>query len=367
MLTQCPQCQTIYKISAAELGAARGYVECGECGTQFYALDRIADDPSFEAAASTTQTAAVEDALEVIETSDTPEQVPAESLPETNAQISLLPTSLEEDSPIDTDDPVEEVQDDVGIALQFAKSDEFDTTIELNPPDSAVSAAVNETSTLPAEEHAILFVEPELEERGPENSAEDDVEKIKTVSDPDDTNIDLDDVPPILHEEMMALSGAEKSRGGWAWGILALILLFGLATQAAWYFRAPLLAKYPALVEPATKICAELGCELQAVEPEQPIQLVSRDVRTHPRYENSLLVNASLINTGAETIEFPTVQLGLFDSTGTAMGIRQFAPNEYLDKSIDLVAGIPPGRSVHVVMELANTGDRATSFEFSFH
>ena len=48
MLTQCPQCQTIYQLGAAELSAARGYVECGECGYQFSALDRIADDPTFD-------------------------------------------------------------------------------------------------------------------------------------------------------------------------------------------------------------------------------------------------------------------------------------------------------------------------------
>ena len=48
MLTQCPQCQTIYQITASELAAANAFVECGECGSQFNALDRIADDPDFE-------------------------------------------------------------------------------------------------------------------------------------------------------------------------------------------------------------------------------------------------------------------------------------------------------------------------------
>ena len=48
MLTQCPNCQTIYQISAGELGAAKGFVECGECAKQFNALDRIADEPQFD-------------------------------------------------------------------------------------------------------------------------------------------------------------------------------------------------------------------------------------------------------------------------------------------------------------------------------
>ena len=49
MLTQCPRCETIYRLGAADLGAAQGFVECGECAKQFNALQRLADEPSLSA------------------------------------------------------------------------------------------------------------------------------------------------------------------------------------------------------------------------------------------------------------------------------------------------------------------------------
>ena len=49
MLTQCPRCETIYRLGAADLGAAQGFVECGECAKQFNALQRLGDEPNFSA------------------------------------------------------------------------------------------------------------------------------------------------------------------------------------------------------------------------------------------------------------------------------------------------------------------------------
>jgi hypothetical protein len=60
------------------------------------------------------------------------------------------------------------------------------------------------------------------------------------------------------------------------------------------------------------------------------------------------------------------IQLGLYGQTGEVLGIRRFEPQEYLDKSIDLAAGMPPNRPVYIVMEVAGVGGRAISFEFTF-
>ena len=45
MLTQCAACRAVYRLTAADLAAANGFVICGECETQFNALERLADDP----------------------------------------------------------------------------------------------------------------------------------------------------------------------------------------------------------------------------------------------------------------------------------------------------------------------------------
>jgi predicted Zn finger-like uncharacterized protein len=43
MYTQCPDCQTRFRVTAGALRAARGTVRCGRCGSAFDALERLSD------------------------------------------------------------------------------------------------------------------------------------------------------------------------------------------------------------------------------------------------------------------------------------------------------------------------------------
>ncbi|MDA1108049.1 MAG: zinc-ribbon domain-containing protein [Proteobacteria bacterium] len=45
MYTQCPLCDTQYRISAAELKAALGKVRCAHCQSVFNALSHLTDTP----------------------------------------------------------------------------------------------------------------------------------------------------------------------------------------------------------------------------------------------------------------------------------------------------------------------------------
>ncbi len=377
MLTQCPQCQTIYQLGAAELSAARGYVECGECGYQFSALDRIADDPTFDEKSplDAAPESPDESDLASTEAPEEPKSAPLISLVDEDPIVEPTAPELVDDQASDlAQDLLHDGQEQPELNASWQADPDpdtepqhdLDTTVELallDEPSGATEGSLTQPSaTLPPDEHEILFTEPDIAAEEALQSDEDQLDRELDA----ESQIDLDEVPPILQEELLALNGANKTPTRWYWSLFAAVLLIGLAIQGAWFYRQALLSQFPQAREPLNTLCDKIGCELQGVEPEEPIQLVSRDVRTHPRYQNALLVNASLVNSGAETTDFPTVQLGLFDNTGTAIGIRQFSPSEYLDKSIDIAAGIPPGRSVHVVMELANAGDRASSFEFSF-
>lgn len=46
MITACPACNRQFRIYAQQLSAARGMVQCGFCGEQFNALERLYDHPS---------------------------------------------------------------------------------------------------------------------------------------------------------------------------------------------------------------------------------------------------------------------------------------------------------------------------------
>ena len=44
MYTQCPDCGTVFRVSAAVLRTARGQVRCGVCDATFDALEYLTED-----------------------------------------------------------------------------------------------------------------------------------------------------------------------------------------------------------------------------------------------------------------------------------------------------------------------------------
>lgn len=302
MLTQCPKCETIYRLGAADLGSAQGFVECGECGERFNALERLADEPKFSAGQSPLASG---------------DGAAAPPLPDAKAG----PAS--------------------GPVFVLLDTDEATATIE---PAAA--------QTLSESEHAILFTDPGAE------FGEEPAEDIESV--------DLDEVPSILQAEVAALNRPRRERLRWLWMWLAILFTAGLTLQLAWVFRDRMLAALPDTRPLYVAACEQLGCRIEPPAATRAIELLSRDVRDHPQYLNTLLVNATLVSRSKTATAFPIIELGLYGHTGEVIGIRRFEPREYLDKSIDLAAGMPPNRPVTIVLEIAGVGRRAVSFEFTF-
>ena len=77
MYTQCPECSTVFRITAEALRMAQGDVRCGVCSAQFRALDSLSDTPVPEALEGTLSesTMTVEElpGNELIDLSTTPE------------------------------------------------------------------------------------------------------------------------------------------------------------------------------------------------------------------------------------------------------------------------------------------------------
>lgn len=178
--------------------------------------------------------------------------------------------------------------------------------------------------------------------------------------------INIDAVPAVLRADVERLVRRQRSGLVWAWSVLALLGASALLAQLAWNYRAPLLTRYPELRPVGEQLCTELGCRLDPPHDARAIELVARDVREHPHYARALLVNATLANRSAAVAAYPIIELGIYDNTGGVVGIRRFESNQYLDKSIDPTTGLAAGRTLYVVLEIAEVSARAASFEFKF-
>ncbi len=358
MLTQCPLCDTFFRLSAPQLRAARGMVRCGECDEVFNALDFLHEHipPSYKPPVLQAGTQPSE---------DTDDQTDADS-PIEDGELEVTEPDLGDDVETDYEDETEpeeslELEDEKaslgeepdGEIPPVETNISLDDFIQEEPQQLTLETDVQEQETDPTDPMDIL-IEP------PSSTSEDVMaEKLNLA--------DLDDLPEALREEIEADADTQGSVLGIVlWSVAIFLLLVGLAVQLSVSFQNEIEERLPASKAVYEKICVHLPCQTVLYQNPIAIKMVARDVRHHPRFRNTLLVNGTLVNESEQTVSFPVLQFELLDSTGTVIGVRQFQPAEYLDKSIDLDEGMPPGRPVHIVMEVLGASESAVSFEFSF-
>jgi len=226
---------------------------------------------------------------------------------------------------------------------------EFDYEPEENP----------EAEAEPGEEPEFVIPEKNKPEQArPEEANSDEIDTLSEF--PDEI---LGDIPDELRETLPVRRSLLATI---SWALGALLLLIIIVAQLAWFNRDELLLRYPQLDPIAKEICDRLQCEILRYKDISAIKLLNRDVRNHPLYEGSLLVNATMANK-SETIQpFPLIQLALFNPGGEVIGYREFKPDEYLDDSINIPAGMMPESPIHFVLEVSGPTEGAVSFEFHF-
>jgi len=164
-----------------------------------------------------------------------------------------------------------------------------------------------------------------------------------------------------------ALPVRVKRRGYWRtlslW-ILANICLMVLFVFQYSYFMRNQLANEPLLRAWLEKVCAVAECTLPLRQELDKIEIVSREVRSHPHAKNALLINATLVNKATFTQAFPRLRLRLSDVTGVVIAQRVFPPRLYLNDTVDIDKGLLPLTPVQLTLEIMDPGRNAVGFEF---
>jgi predicted Zn finger-like uncharacterized protein len=314
MFTDCLSCRRQFRVRASQLAEAEGLVQCGFCGKQFNALERLYDKPR---------------SLDLDETLE--KEIKSEP-------GFIIPETLEANDAVKIKQPDPKA---VSIANTFLKVAETELAQSEEAPIRADSeAAIAATGDTASET------------------------KVERASLPEDYEVD-DDYP--FAEE---LSGIEKQKTRPAFGLFwifgVLIFLLAGSAQLAWFNRDILISKYPQYLPQAKQICAYFDCTLVRYRNTSAIKLINRDVRVHPRYEDALLVNATITNLSTYSQRYPEILLSLFDAYGKVIAYRQVSASQYLDESIDIEAGMRSDSPIHFTLEMENVNSEAISFEFDF-
>jgi predicted Zn finger-like uncharacterized protein len=316
MFTVCPGCTRQFRIYAEHIAAASGQVRCGFCHEQFNALGRLHDEPLSN-----------ENILN---------------------NIQLAP-ELDPDLEVEPEFDIS-VNDEPGII--DSEHDVLITNNEVNV-DQELKTAIDEIGIISSVEEIKTGIKNEITE----NKASEPVEKELK-----ETHYEFPEAEEILVETQV--------KRGWIstvfWTTASLVALIAISLQLAWFNRDGVLMQYPQLKPHVKQICKELGCRVIRQRDARAIKLVNRDVRLHPDYQDTLLVNATMKNELYIPQPYPRVQLTLFDTSGALLGYREFAPSDYLDNSIEIDEGMPVDYPVHFVLEVSGPTAGAVSFEFRF-
>jgi hypothetical protein len=112
-------------------------------------------------------------------------------------------------------------------------------------------------------------------------------------------------------------------------------------------------------------LCAIMGCAIPPWREPDAFHLTSREVRPHPSAAGALLVSASFRNDARFAQPWPQLELSLANLEGDSLGLRRFAPREYLGAA-PASAFIGPGQSASLTLEVRDPGKRAVEFHFDF-
>ena len=428
-VTQCPHCQTSFRVTHHQLSVARGVVRCGHCLQVFNAAKQLLEQN--RAAANV---APVTPPPAVVEPVVAPEPLASEPPPVEKEDWAVTAQALDE---LDLDqelarlerrgEPAEARPDTQGAALQ-ARRDEpaadehadelFGTAADEphEPHEAYASTPVlldeqplapepgdrteptlggNLDLDLDDEPPAQRAAEPEPMQRFDEH--DDDVihEKGLSARDDDDTDLHLsarDPLEPLPGERLEPAFAAkperpsrkeplvdvvddplqlgwEKPRPNWGkrllWSFLTLLAAGLLAFQYVW-FHFDELARQDQYRPTFQQLCPMLGCQVPTRVDIGRIKSSNLVVRSHPDFKGALIVDAIIYNRAPFAQPFPLLELRFADLNGQLIASRRFKPSEYLSGELAGRGEMPSQTPIHIALDILDPGPKAVNYSLSF-
>jgi hypothetical protein len=148
-----------------------------------------------------------------------------------------------------------------------------------------------------------------------------------------------------------------------AWALVPALLLV-LVVQVLVADRTRLAAD-PAWRPRIVALCGVLRCSVPDWRQPSAFHVTAREMRPHPGAVGALLLSATFRNDAAFDQAWPLLQVQLANPEGEALGLRRFAPREYLGGDPSS-AHIASGQSATVSLAIMDPGKRAVSFDLAF-
>ena len=399
-VTQCPHCRTSFRVSSAQLAAARGVVRCGACMELFNALQQLSDEDKLRAREMETPaisparvpvqppppppTSSEDDTLWIhddldLDSLDLDEELAKLEREELELAHELLQLEQKQTQPALTDDeswPERPLKTEPAESLPQAVAP---VSKELPEPEITLSEAPREAATpstassQPALPQPTEWLEPsftEPDEAEPESAERSPIVNPAPAAQPLPRDKKDHDAPLFeLEDEPLHLDWEARRRpwGRWlGWGALNLLALLALAGQYVFYnFDA--LARQDQYRPWLEQLCPVVGCELPSRVDIEQIRSSNLVVRSHPDFTGALVVDAIIYNRASFAQPFPLLEIRFTDIGGQVLASRTFKPGEYLSGELAGQRQMPSQIPIHIALDILDPGTRAVSYSLAFH
>lgn len=400
-VTQCPHCQTSFRVNHAQLSVARGVVRCGSCLQVFNAAKQLLEQAGKEPVAPVVPA--------IVE-------APPPAEPRAISQKQWTAAELDLDS-LDLDEELARLeQREIQPTTEFTRHRE-DTlsarrdNAETEEPwsdslfsESAADRAQTEEEDLPEPEQvpnkpsrtepslSLEPVEPEDEATPPQLRLHDPLdtpvhhERLSATAS-DEHDDDLPSIEPLRKRRERSEPGVrtdvlqdltddplqldwQQRRSPWGrrlfWLLLIVLGAGALVGQyVAYHFDE--LARQDQYRPWFQQLCPQIGCTVPSKVDIAKIKSSNLVVRSHPEFNGALVVDAIIYNRAPFSQPFPLLELRFADLNGHLIASRRFKPGEYLSGDLEGMAEMPPQTPIHIALDILDPGAKAVNYSLSFH
>ena len=406
-VTQCPHCQTRFRVSHGQLNVARGVVRCGSCLQVFNAVRQLMEQRAAQTAAPEPELPAATETEPEPPRAISQKQWTAEELDLDNLDLDeelaklerreiqhTLPLGAErrqpgadrrqKDEPLSASRETVKAEEEKWAASLFSEPPEERAQVAEEEPQPSKAPATKQRTEPSMSRHTDeiddeppLHVAPEDDDIDPPftplTHAADEAEPQERLaprrkrpraesSVHDDLLQDLEDDPLHLYAQKRPSSLGRRL----LWILLVLIAAAGLAGQYIAY-QFDDLARQDAYRPWFQQLCPTLGCTVPSRVDIAHIKSSNLVVRSHPDFAGALVVDAIIYNRATFSQPFPLLELRFADLNGGLIASRRFKPAEYLSGELAGVSEMPSQTPIHISLDILDPGNKAVNYSLSFH
>lgn len=346
MLTQCPSCQTTFRVTSEILRVADGQVRCGRCQTQFDALERLLDESEVRFN-DTGRHVEITGRYRFDEGSDEQPQIQEESVEEW-VEIGELDAA---------DEPAQPEEPDSIFADSEAHADE-EARVTAAEDDRDPADTLQTIERRGAQDDELGYEPDERDQSFEELEAEAARAPLHSFARREQAAADaaVDDLD-LLRPAAPARQSAK------IWKILAGPLALLLALQLVHNYRSTL-ARHPRLGPAIVGFYDMLGLTLRPDWDLHAYEILQWHVGSDPVQPGTLKVRASIKNVARFAQPYPMLRLVLEDRWGEQVRAREFQPAEYLDPATSPSRLLAPAQQTAATISIVDPGPDAEGFRF---